>query len=394
MKESIIATLALGGAAPAFAAGFFLPNQSTEATARGNAWVATADSAAAVHYNPAGLVQLSQRSVEAGLYTITLGNEVKIDGTKYEADDRWHPVPHIYYAQPINEDLVLGFGLNSPFGLGTDWGQSTPFRQITTNAEIMYIRASVVAGYRVNECFSVGAGVSLNFAEATLEQGLLPYDSGAPTRERAEFEGDDLAESWIVSALWQPYERHSFGVVYRSKAEFGLDGKLRGTDGLPLPFGSADLDIDTPASAAIGYAFKATDRLTIEANVEWIDWDSLDTLTIETPLGNLPTQPFHWDSTFVYEIGFSYQVNDQYEISMGYDYNEGASSDEFYNPAVADGDRHWINAGVNYTGEEMTWQFAYQYGFSDTEVTGSVIGTNGDYEADHHALMFSGRFDF
>ena len=93
-----------------FGAGFFLPNQSTEATARGNAWVATADSAAAVHYNPAGLVQMSQRSAEAGVYTIHLGNEVNIGGTNYDAEGKWQPVPHLYYAHPINEDLVLGFG--------------------------------------------------------------------------------------------------------------------------------------------------------------------------------------------------------------------------------------------------------------------------------------------
>lgn len=41
----------------AFGAGYYLPKQDAFATARGNAFVATADSAAAVHYNPAGLVQ-------------------------------------------------------------------------------------------------------------------------------------------------------------------------------------------------------------------------------------------------------------------------------------------------------------------------------------------------
>lgn len=395
LRQSTYSALLLFGATSvASGAGFFLPNQSTEATARGNAWVATANSAAAVHYNPAGLVQMQTRSVEAGVYTIHLGNKVDIGGTTYEADGKWQPVPHIYYAQPINDDLTFGFGLNSPFGLGTEWGHNTPFRHVTTNAELMYIRASAVVGYRVNDCFSVGGGVSINYAEAILEQGLTGFDPMVPATNRVRFKGDDLAPSWIVGFLWQPYEKHSFGAVYRSMADFDLDGTLSGSGGVGLPLGSADLGIITPASAAIGYAYKPTEKLTIEVNVEWIDWDNLNSITISTPLGDLPTQRFDWESSFVYEVGFTYEINDRYEVSMGYDYNEGASPDAYYNPAVADADRHWLNAGVTCKGDGFTWQAAYQYGFSDNNVTGSLIGTNGNYDAEHHAIMLSGRFDF
>ncbi len=258
----------------------------------------------------------------------------------------------------------------------------------------MYIRASFVAGYRLSETLSIGGGVSVNYADATLEQGLLPYNSVAPTSDYAEFEGNDVAASFIVGMLWQPHERHSFGAVYRSKADFDLEGDLDGSAGFGLPLGKANLGIITPASAAVGYAFQATDRLRVEANVEWIDWDNLNAITIETPFGNLPTQRFDWESTFVYEIGFSYVVNDCWEIAMGYDYNEGAQPDLYYNPAVADADRHWLNAGLNYTRDNVTWQFAYQYGFSDNKVTGSAIGTNGSYDAEHHAIMLSGAIDF
>ena len=54
--------LALIGLIPnsLIAAGYYLPNQDAFATARGNAFVATADSAAAVHYNPAGMTQLDR----------------------------------------------------------------------------------------------------------------------------------------------------------------------------------------------------------------------------------------------------------------------------------------------------------------------------------------------
>jgi long-chain fatty acid transport protein len=381
--------------ATADGAGFLIPNQSTEATARGNAWVATADSAAAVHYNPAGLVQLGGQSAEIGVYTIHLGNKVRINGTRYEADREWQAVPHLYYSHAVNEDLVLGFGLNSPFGLGTDWGGDTPFRQLTTNTELTYIRGSAVAAYRVNECWSIGGGLSLNYADATFDRGLAPYNptSPVPQKDKLRFEGDDLDFSWIISLLYRPHEQHSFGAVFRSKSEFDLDGNVKSTPGYPAPNGDAKLDFLTPASAAVGYAYTPMPKLTIEANVEWVDWDNVNTLTLKTPAGNLPV-PFEWESTFIYEIGLTYRINEHYEASIGYDYNEGAQPDLYYNPGVADADRHWFNVGISRRADAFNWQFAYQLGLSDHKVDGSVVGTNGKYDAEHHALMFSGRFDF
>ena len=49
-------------ALPVLANGFYVPVQAPEATARGNAWLATANTAAAVYYNAAGLAQIGRAS--------------------------------------------------------------------------------------------------------------------------------------------------------------------------------------------------------------------------------------------------------------------------------------------------------------------------------------------
>ena len=118
-------------------AGYYLPNQDAFATARGNAFVATADSAAAVHYNPAGLTQLEAPQVSLGVYGIHLGNKARNAGVTSEAKSEWQAAPHLYYAIPVSDSLSYGFGLNSPFGLGTEWGQGTPFRTAITEARLL-----------------------------------------------------------------------------------------------------------------------------------------------------------------------------------------------------------------------------------------------------------------
>lgn len=67
-----------------------------------------------------------------GVYSITLGNQATVGGVDYDADKQWQQAPHLFYATPVNDRLSFGFGINSPFGLGTEWGQNTPFRTVVT----------------------------------------------------------------------------------------------------------------------------------------------------------------------------------------------------------------------------------------------------------------------
>src|SRR5580658_2619168 len=60
-----------------FALGFALPDQDAFATARGNAFVATADDPAAVYYNPAGITQLGGMQASLGAYGIVFDSTYK-----------------------------------------------------------------------------------------------------------------------------------------------------------------------------------------------------------------------------------------------------------------------------------------------------------------------------
>ena len=228
----------------AHGAGYYLPNQDAFATARGNAFVATADKPSAIHYNPAGLVQMDRPELSLGMYSIQLGKDVSIGGQDYGARNRWQFVPHLYYAHPVSDDLVFGLGINSPFGLGTKWGDNTPFRTVTTNGYLEFVSVTFATGYRINDHLSVGLGLSLNQADLTLDQGISPR----PATDVFRFEGDYLTPSASVSVLYQPSEQHSFGAIFALGTDDTLDGRAS-VNGAGL--GSATLDFMTPNRAAI-----------------------------------------------------------------------------------------------------------------------------------------------
>jgi long-subunit fatty acid transport protein len=58
----------------------------------------------------------------------------------------------IYFAKPLNDNWVLGFGINSPFGLSTEWGNDSPFRNAfgAVKTEITNSTFWAVAGYKIH----------------------------------------------------------------------------------------------------------------------------------------------------------------------------------------------------------------------------------------------------
>ncbi|MES2439187.1 MAG: outer membrane protein transport protein [Verrucomicrobiota bacterium] len=394
MKKQIF-TGALLGLVPsaASAAGYYLPNQDAFATARGNAFVATADSAAAVFYNPAGMTQIKKPEAQVGVYSIVLGNDATVLGEKTHANDELQAAPHVYYAQPYNDRLSYGFGLNSPFGLGTDWGRNNNFSPVVTEARLLFVSATSAVAYKVTDQLSLGASFSVNYADLTLEQGL-----GAPG-SFLKFNGDDVGFAGAVGARWQPHEQHAFGLTYNSGSSYDLKGKTESN--LLTDDHSAQMDFMTPDRIVGGYSYRPAPGWNIEANVEWLNWDSLNTLHLQTStVPGTSTVPitFDWKSSFIYELGGSYTTDEGYVFAAGYDLNCNSQPDENFTPGVSDADRSWFNLGFGRKCEVYSWMLAYQFGYSNRTVTGAggalAPVTNGKYESRHNALIFSWTQNF
>ena len=372
------------------AAGFRLPNQDAYATSRGSAFVATADNASAVYYNPAGLGQLESEEIRLGSYLIDFDVGAEISGVDYSNNNKVQAAPQMFYANP-GERFSWGLGLYAPFGLGNEWPSSTPFRTITEKAKIDYVTFSPVGSFQVSEQLTLGFGLTYNYTKLDIRQGigLLPGD-------QITVAARDTGIGYIASILWQPSVRHSYGATYRNAASHEYEGV---TDVSLAPGAmSTSIDLDIPDFLLVGYSFRPDARTNIEINIEWGGWGKIGTPVITgTALGDLP-YPFEWDDGFIYEIGASRSYGDLI-YSIGYDYNEAVQTEQYYNPAVSDTDSHWLNLGVAGFGERFDWALSYQYGTSERVVDGGITNlvgesANGTYQLTAHTLQFSLGLNF
>jgi long-chain fatty acid transport protein len=213
-----------------------------------------------------------------------------------------------------------------------------------------------------------------------------------------DYEGDGISPGFNVGVLWQPNPKWSFGVTYRSAVELDYSGHSE----VSIVPGEVDSDtrIDFPRMIAWGISFRPTPRWNLEIDVDWTDWDTLDTVTLhDTQFGDV-SLPLHWRSSFFYEAGVTHYFPSGYFLSAGYFFSESSTPDEYFNPVVPDTDLHVGSIGAGYTGQHWRWTIAGQIiagpwrTVSGSQPSLAGQSADGDYQLFIPAITFSVGYRF
>ena len=363
--------------APVSGLGIAILNQDPEAYARGNAFTATADNPSAIFYNPAGITQLSGGNLQLGLYGVTFDSNIKpAAGGNFDTPDKLQGVPQMYFTYTVPDTrFSFGLGIYSPFGLGTEYQDNTPFRSLATSAKLIYLTINPVVAFKVTKTFSIAAGMTINYGNADFRRGILvPGD-------QFRFEGDGYACGFTAGVMWQPTEQHSFGVTYRSGAKMELRGNVDITSRTTFLFPSsrekANAIFDFPQQVIVGYSYRPVPQWNLEADVNWTDWSEVKNLDVKEATGDI-LDVFDWRSEFTASAGVTRYFPNGFALSVGYFFCPGATPDANYQPSVPDTNLNCFTAGVDYRIEH--WRIGLAYGFAygqDHTVTGSAASPVG-----------------
>jgi len=206
--------------------GFRIPDQDPAATARGEAFAATADDPSAIYYNPAGITQLDGTRVLLGGYAITLKDHVSLDTktpgaqSDFSSTNTGLQVAPQFYATWKGKDspIALGLGIYAPYGFAIDYPDDTAFRTLAHKGSIEYITINPVIAWKITNTLSVAAGPTISYGKAKLERGVL-----APG-DQFKFDGDGEAYGFNAGIMWDPHRMHHFGLTYRSASRIDYSG--------------------------------------------------------------------------------------------------------------------------------------------------------------------------
>lgn len=372
------------------ALGFRIPNQDAEATARGNAFVATADNPSAIYYNAAGITQIEGVNAQFGAHIISVNShfESKTPGVEADTEFEIQPVPEFYATYTLKDKpFSFGLGIYAPFGLGLEWPEDSPLRPYAIEGRLTYITITPVVAWKIIPGLSVAVGPTLDLAKLELRQG-----TGILGINEFKFSGSGLTAGAKAAILWQPHSKWSFGASYVSPTTIEFSG---GSSFNPVTGESA-----TTAKAAFpqfvtaGISFRPSTNWNIEIGADWTDWDTLNTVTFDgTPFGNVPFA-LNWKSSWMLNCGVSYYFHNRFWVAGGYFYSENSTTDPDFNPIVPDTNLNVASLGFGRKGEKWSWALSGQIIFGPPRSINNGTGMDGTYEFFNQAVNFSVAYRF
>jgi long-chain fatty acid transport protein len=371
------------------ALGFRIPNQDAEATARGNAFAATADNPSALYYNPAGITQLEGTRAQFGSHVLSVNShfESATPGVESDTEFEVQPVPQLYVTHTLKDKpFSFGLGVYAPFGLGLEWPEDGPLRPFAIEGRLLYVTLSPIAAWRITPTLSLAAGPTISYSSLMLRQG-----AGIPAGE-FHFRGDGFTAGAKAGVLWQPHGKWSFGASYFSPTtvEYRGNSSFKPLTGVS----PTTLEAEFPQFVIAGVSFRPNTNWNLEVGVDWTDWDTLDTVVFDgTPFGNQPF-PLNWKSSWLVHSGASRYLENGYWIGLGYFYSENSTTDKDFSPLVPDANLHVASLGFGRKGVQWSWALSGQIISGPERDINNGTGVDGSYQFFNQAVNFSLAYRF
>ena len=415
---AVIGAVALGVAgitADARAAGFQLKEQS--ASALGNAFAgstAGAEDLSYMFFNPAAMAYQSGSQVlsvvslivpsaemQSGTASDGLGNTISggLGGDAGSAAG----ILALYAMWDYRPDLKFGFGINTPFGLKTEYDDGWIGRYHGLETELRTFDINPAVAYRINGMISVGAGFSIQYADATLSNAIdfgtiAGLGSSTATDGSASLEGDGWGFGGNVGILIEPVEGLRFGAAYRSRIEHEIEGDVDFTDDgagvvglIRAGAGDASLFTDTGGSADLtlpdiisaGVHYDVNSEIAVMAEFAYTLWSTFDELRVTFDNASQPDDVTteNWDDSFFVALGATWRPSDRWTVRGGVAFDETPIPDATRTPRIPGESRTWIAFGGRYNYSDMiTVDAGYTHLFvSDSTLNLTTADSNNTF---------------
>lgn len=402
MKHIRLSTLAASVAlslisSSSLAAGFQIVEHSANGLGRAFAGeAATAENAAVIARNPAAMSRFDKTAISAVLSYVE--PEVGLEGTvtnkaaageglpdqfvHYEAnEEEFAPsatVPAFYALTPLNEQVHIGLGIFTNFGLSTDYSDDFNALEYGDKTELTTVNINPSLSYKLTEQFSLGLGINAVYADASLSTTTPLYFNSNPAMQAAKIpggitiaqvSGDGWDWGWNVGVLWAPIEGTDLALTYRSGVDIKLKGKMSSIDPrFKRETKSGSLDLNLPDITELAINHQLSDQLSVQASLNYMGWNSFEKLEVDVDtLGPISLKEENFKNSWRISTGITYQYNHKWTLRAGLAYDKSPVQDDDRTISIPDSDRKWFSTGASYqldTGSSIDLAFTYIKGSS------------------------------
>jgi long-chain fatty acid transport protein len=399
---------ALAAAGQAYASGLQITEQSV--TGLGRAFAGGSlpnDDVSAVFYNPADMMLSNGMQAQAGLTLISIDMKTENTGstTRLPAnlgdvltkpgtlpvfvtipsfgrgnDDGGtdNVVPNAFFAMDINDRMRFGLGMTAPFAVSTSYGRDWVGRYHAVDSELTTADINPSIAYRINQNFSLGAGVSAQYVDATLSNALFNPTTPFVKDGYGETKANGWAFGYNLGALYEIDSNTRFSASYRSRINHSAEGdRTISNYWRPELNGkvSAKADVTLPDWLGLAAYHRIDNQWAVMSGVRWTNWSLFQKLQIDYADGSRSLTVENWEDTWAFNIGVSYDYNPAWTFRAGYVYDQTpVPSAEYRTPRIPDSNRNAFSVGFSYRPmPQMSLDFGYMYiDFADASTDNTI----------------------
>jgi long-chain fatty acid transport protein len=402
------------------AAGFQLNEQSAVSVGMANAGTGVEKDASVQFMNPAGITALKGLNLLSGANLYVIDANFKNGGSTNalgqplgsDSDSSTNRLaPYGYASYGVNDQVFVGLGVYSPFGLATNYGDNSSTRYFADASDLRTIEINPNIAVKLMPSLSIGAGPAIRYSTANFSSGIddgslgaaaairtaaasaIPASissgpaiaAGGPSVNNGRFraQGDDWAVGYKIGTLFTPDDKTAIGIAYHSAIQSVLSGNATTDNGgvkTPLAQAAAALTsyngpvtakVDYPDSITVSGSYQIASNLKLAGDFEWTDWSQFKNLTISGANGApVSSTTENWNDGYRVSIGGEYGLTDQWTLRSGLAYEISPVPDATRTARIPDADRVWLSGGVGYA---ITPQVSFDFGYSHLFVAGASI---------------------
>lgn len=348
-----------------FAGGFQVNLQGQKQAGMGHTGTGMALDASSVFFNPGAMSLLPKR------FNFSGGSSFIFHGIVYAESPpgiyRDEMIPHIgtplslFASSGILRDrLSLGFGIYTPFGSRAHWKDEWKGRFVIQEIELKMIFFQPTVSVKISDRLGIGVGYVYSTGSFYLRKSL-PLQDQQGNYGSVELSGSGKGHGFNAGICFKITNRLTVGLDYRyyvkmkiesGSANFVVPSSLAAS----FPSSSFQASLNLPATLSYGLSLQASPKLLFSADVNFVQWSSYDTLSIDLEkntdkLKDIASPKLYKDS-YIYRLGAQYSAMPSLSIRAGAYYDSSPVMDEYVGPETPDASKIGLTAGVSYMVKE------------------------------------------
>jgi long-chain fatty acid transport protein len=296
-----------------------------------------------------------------------------------------------------NDDIALGFGMCSNFGLGLWYDPNWAGRYYVKNAVLMGMSFMPAFAYKITDQFSVGVALNIMAGYFSDKVAINNADPRWPDGELS-IKNTTLGIGGNVGLLYEPTKRTRFGVTYNSPVDLNFSATPKFTTTGPiltdlivkngLNSKELNLGMTVPQGVMVSFYQDLTDQWALLGNFGWQNWHQFGKVDISLSNSRNPegiTTNINYNDTWHGALGAQYQLSEPWLLTGGVAYDSGMLDSAQRSPSLPLSWAWRFALGSQYALSKTTQLgFAYEYLYSgnpDISKSGQlplVLGGRGD----------------